>query len=131
MDIFLTTIHILAALFLIVVIIIQGGNAGGVGAAFGGGNSTGLFGASGATSFLGKVTYGMAGIFMLSSIVLSVRQGASGRTGLGERLNKAAETAKPAETAPAAPVPAAPAATTPAPEAAAPVEATPGSSENK
>ncbi len=119
MEIFLTTIHTLAALFLIFVIIIQGGNAGGIGAAFGGGNSTGLFGASGATSFLGKVTYGMAGVFMLSSIVLSVRAGTSGKTGLGSRLEQAAgktESAKPAETT--APV-AAPA------EQAAPVEAKP------
>ena len=125
MDIFLTTVHTLAALFLIFVIIIQGGNSGGVGAAFGGGNSTGLFGASGATSFLGKVTYGMAGIFMLSSIVLSVRTGTSGKTGLGSRLENAAaktESAKPAEPA-AAPAPAA----TPAPAqpAPAPVEAAP------
>ena len=125
MDIFLTTVHTLAALFLIVVIIIQGGNSGGVGAAFGGGNSTGLFGASGATSFLGKVTYGMAGVFMLSSIVLSVRTGTSGKTGLGSRLEEAAgktETAKPAESVvPATPAPA----ETPTPAPAVPVETQP------
>ncbi len=124
MEILLTSVHTLAALFLIFVIIIQGGNSGGVGAAFGGGNSTGLFGASGATSFLGKVTYGMAGIFMLSSIVLSVRAGSSGKTGLGTRLEQAAgktESATPAEPA-AAPAPA----TTPVdPAPAAPVEAQP------
>ncbi|MBC7661696.1 MAG: preprotein translocase subunit SecG [Chitinophagaceae bacterium] len=111
MDISLSIVHTLAALFLIFVIIIQGGNSGGVGAAFGGGNSTGLFGASGATSFLGKVTYGMAAIFMISSITLSVRTGTSGKTGLTKRLEQQAgdvktdstkpvEAAKPAETKP-------------------------------
>jgi preprotein translocase subunit SecG len=105
MDILLTTVHTLAALFLIFVIIIQGGNSGGVGAAFGGGNSAGLFGASGATSFLGKVTYLMAGIFMFSSIALSVRTGTSGKTGLTKKLEQQAgevktESAKPAEAAP-------------------------------
>jgi preprotein translocase subunit SecG len=120
MDIFLTAVHILAALFLIVVIIIQGGNAGGVGAAFGGGNSAGLFGASGATSFLGKVTYVMAAVFMLSSITLSVMKGNSGKTGLSDRLNKAAETTN-TTPAPAATAPATPAAV-PAPDAAKPAE---------
>ena len=110
MDILLTTVHTLAALFLIIVIIIQGGNSGGVGAAFGGGNSTGLFGASGATSFLGKVTYLMAGIFMVSSITLSVRTSTSGKTGLGKKLEQQAgevktDSAVPAgTTTPAAPV---------------------------
>lgn len=117
MDVLLTVLHMLAALFLIIVIIIQGGNAGGVGAAFGGGNSAGLFGASGATSFLGKVTYAMAGIFMVSSIALSVMKGNTGRTGLSKRLEEAAEGKKDAP-APAAPAPAAgttPAETTPTP----------------
>ena len=103
MDILLTTVHILAALFLIFVIIIQGGNSGGVGAAFGGGNSTGLFGASGATSFLGKVTYGMAAVFMASSIILSIMKGNSGKTGLSDRLEKAGtktESTQPAEQKP-------------------------------
>jgi preprotein translocase subunit SecG len=125
MDILLTTVHTLAALFLIFVIIIQGGNSGGVGAAFGGGNSAGLFGASGATSFLGKVTYAMAGIFMASSIVLSVRSGTSGKTGLGSRLEQAAgktEAPKPSESVAPATTPA-PASATPAP--AKPVETAP------
>jgi preprotein translocase subunit SecG len=103
MDIFLTVVHIAAAIFMIVVIIVQGGNSGGVGAAFGGGNSAGLFGASGATSFLGKLTYIMAGIFMVTSIGLTMVTGKSGKTGLTERLEKAGT--KTEETAPAQPQP--------------------------
>jgi preprotein translocase subunit SecG len=90
MESFLTVVHILAALFMILVVLVQGGNSGGVGAAFGGGNSQGVFGAGGATSFLGKITYGMAAIFMVTSISLSVIQGTSGKTGMKERLEEKA-----------------------------------------
>jgi preprotein translocase subunit SecG len=103
MDILLTVVHIAAAIFMIIVIIVQGGNSGGVGAAFGGGNSTGLFGASGATSFLGKMTYLMAAVFMITSIALTMVKGSSGKTGLTERLEKAGT--KTEQTTPAQPQP--------------------------
>ncbi|WP_141736519.1 preprotein translocase subunit SecG [Oligoflexus tunisiensis] len=103
MDIFLTVVHIAAAIFMIIVIIVQGGNSGGVGAAFGGGNSTGLFGASGATSFLGKMTYLMAAVFMVTSIALTMVKGSSGKTGLTERLEQAGS--KTEQTTPAQPQP--------------------------
>ena len=86
MEMLVTVIHVLAALFMILVVLIQGGNSGGVGAAFGGGNSQGMFGASGATSFLGKLTYGCAVVFMVTSISLSMMEGNSGSTGLTDRL---------------------------------------------
>ncbi|MBF0440887.1 MAG: preprotein translocase subunit SecG [Oligoflexales bacterium] len=86
METFVTVIHVLTALFMILVVLIQGGNSGGVGAAFGGGNSQGVFGAGGATSFLGKLTYLVAAIFMITSISLCILQGNSGKTGLKERL---------------------------------------------
>ena len=91
METFLTVIHVLAALFMILVVLIQGGNQGGIGAAFGGGNSQGVFGASGATSFLGKVTYVVAAVFMVTSVSLTVFQGSSGDTGLTKRLEEAAQ----------------------------------------
>ena len=75
MDTLLTIIHVTVALFMILVVLIQGGNQGGVGAAFGGGNSQGVFGASGATTLLGKLTYAAAAIFMVTSLSLSVRPG--------------------------------------------------------
>lgn len=77
-EILITTIHIFVALFMILVVLVQGGNQGGVGAAFGGGNSSGVFGATGATTFLGKLTYGAAAIFMLTSITLTIMHGKSG-----------------------------------------------------
>lgn len=84
-------VHIVVALFMILVVLVQGGNQGGVGAAFGGGNSSGIFGATGATSLLGKLTYGAAGVFMLTSITLTVLQGKGGDIGLKERLKQAGE----------------------------------------
>ena len=98
MESLITVIHILASLFMIVVILIQGGNAGGIGAAFGGGNSQGFFGASGANTFLSRLTYICAGIFMITSVTLSVMQSNSGETGLTEKLEelgKAKESEKP------------------------------------
>ena len=80
------TIHIFIALFLILVVLVQGGNSGGVGAAFGGGNSSGVFGATGATSLLGKLTYGAAFVFMVTSISLTMMQSQVGKTGLGDRI---------------------------------------------
>jgi preprotein translocase subunit SecG len=97
METFVTVIHVCTAIFMILVVLVQGGNSGGVGAAFGGGNSQGVFGAAGATSFLGKLTYGMAAIFMVTSISLSTLQGTAGKTGLKERLQQKAEETKGAE----------------------------------
>ena len=84
---FVTAIHILVALFMILVVLVQGGNKGGIGAAFGGGNTQGVFGATGATSFLGKLTYGAAIVFMLTSIVLVIFQGGH-KIGLSEKLKQ-------------------------------------------
>jgi len=91
-------VHIVVALFMILVVLVQGGNQGGVGAAFGGGNSSGIFGATGATSLLGKLTYGAAAVFMLTSISLTVLQGKGGNIGLKERLKRAEETQPVGET---------------------------------
>jgi preprotein translocase subunit SecG len=88
---------------MILVVLVQGGHQGGVGAAFGGGNTQGVFGASGATSFLGKLTYGAAAIFMITSISLTVLQGGRGKVGLSEKLKVEAESSAPADvTKPAA-----------------------------
>ena len=86
METFITILHILVALFMILVVLVQGGNSGGVGAAFGGGNSTGVFGATGATSFFGKLTYAAAGLFMVTSISLIILKKEGGDVGLSDQL---------------------------------------------
>ena len=91
METLVTIIHVSAALFLILVVLVQGGNQGGMGAAFGGGNTQGVFGAAGATSFLGRLTYGAAAIFMVTSITLAVMQGGGGSIGLGKKIKEKAQ----------------------------------------
>jgi preprotein translocase subunit SecG len=111
METLVTIIHITVAMFLILVVLVQAGNAGGVGAAFGSGNSSGVFGATGANKFLSNMTYVAATLFMATSLVLTVMQGKTGKTGLQEKLEAASKVAEPAAATPAA----APAATVPAP----------------
>ncbi len=86
METLVTSIHLLVAVFMILVVLIQGGNQGGISAAFGGGNSQGFFGATGATTLLGKLTYIAAGIFMVTSLWLTVLKGNVGNVGLSEKL---------------------------------------------
>jgi len=91
-----TILHTIVAVFMILVVLVQGGNQGGIGAAFGGGSSSGVFGASGATSILGKITYGAAAIFMATSIMLTIMHGKRGEIGLKDRLKATqSETAAP------------------------------------
>ncbi len=103
METLVTIVHVSVALFMILVVLVQGGNQGGIGAAFGGGNSQGVFGAAGATSFLGKLTYGAAGIFMFTSISLAIIQGTGGSAGLKpllrENIEKVQEESKATEPA--------------------------------
>ena len=91
METLITILHTIVALFMILVVLVQGGNSGGVGAAFGGGNTQGVFGASGATTFLGKLTYGAALIFMMTTLSLTIIQGSGSNIGLDERLKAAGE----------------------------------------
>ncbi len=67
----LLTIHILVAILLIAVVLMQRGQAGGMGESFGGGSSQSLFGSAGASSFLVKATGVLATIFMITSLSLA------------------------------------------------------------
>jgi len=65
-----TVLHIIACAFLILVILIQPGKSGGLGA-LGGGGAQQVFGGSGAGNFLTKTTWATAGIFFFTSISLA------------------------------------------------------------
>jgi preprotein translocase subunit SecG len=65
-----TILHVLVCVVLILVILLQAGKGGGMGATFGGGSQT-VFGGRGAQTFLGKVTSACAAIFMLTSLTLA------------------------------------------------------------
>jgi preprotein translocase subunit SecG len=68
---FITIIHVVVSVFLILVILLQAGKGGGMGGAFGGAGSQTVFGGRGATTFLSKLTSGAAIIFMITSVALS------------------------------------------------------------
>jgi len=67
----LVIIHIFCCIFLISIVLLQGGKGAEMGAAFGGSSQT-IFGSRGASTFLSKLTTGSAIVFMLTSLVLSM-----------------------------------------------------------
>jgi len=71
MHVLVISIHILVALSLIGVVLIQRGQGADMGASFGGGGAQTLFGSRGSGSFLGKLTGGLAAVFMVTSLTLA------------------------------------------------------------
>lgn len=71
MEILVLVIHVLAALSLVGLVLLQHGKGADVGAAFGGGVSGSLFGASGSASFLSRTTAVLAVVFFLTSLGLT------------------------------------------------------------
>lgn len=104
---FLTTIHILVSITLIVIVLLQAGKGADLGATFGTGSSQSLFGAGGGSSFLGKVTATAAIIFMISSLSLAYLSGKSGSSSIMPTSKPAAKTA-PKQTGPVQVQPVAP-----------------------
>jgi preprotein translocase subunit SecG len=70
MVIAVTILHIIVCIGLILVVLLQTGKGAEIGAVFGGGSSSTIFGSSGAGNFLTKLTTGMAIIFMITSLTL-------------------------------------------------------------
>ena len=71
MTIFLTVLHIMVCVVLIVVVLLQHGKGADIGAVFGGGASSTVFGSRGAGNFLTRLTTGAALVFMVTSLWLS------------------------------------------------------------
>lgn len=118
---FVTVIHVIVCVLLVLVVLLQQGKKDGMGAAFGGGSQS-VFGARGAETFLEKVTKVLAIIFMCTSLGLVYF---SSKESSGSLLNE-----KTASEAPAAPGATTAPATEPATESKAP-EAAPAQPEAK
>ncbi|HEY3489412.1 MAG TPA: preprotein translocase subunit SecG [Candidatus Deferrimicrobiaceae bacterium] len=69
------TFHVIVSIALILIILLQTGKGADIGAVFGGGSSNTLFGSSGPTSFLSRLTAGAAVIFMFTSLFLAYSTG--------------------------------------------------------
>jgi preprotein translocase subunit SecG len=120
----LVTLHILVCGLLIIVVLLQSGEAADLAGAFGGAGSQTAFGPRGAATFLSKATTWCAIMFMLTSMAMTMRQNSTAAASGSSVLQQFSKTGKPAAPAappatptPATPAPATPNAATPAPTA--------------
>ena len=116
------TVHVLSCLFLIGVVLLQQGKSQDLASAFGGGGTQTAFGPRGSANVLSRATTILAGVFMVTSLSLSMVRPRSSTILDAVKTPAAspspARSAAPGTTLPAqnaAPAPAAPAATAPAP----------------
>src|SRR5271168_4462857 len=98
----LVTLHVLVCFVLVLVIMLQSGNAADLAGAFGGAGSQTAFGPRGAATFLSKATTWCAIVFMLTSLTLSIKRTPTDvSTGISSILEQTPKTAPatPAKTA--------------------------------
>ena len=101
------TLHVIACLFLIIVVLLQSGQAADLAGAFGGMGSQTVFGPRGSATVMTKATAWAAVIFMLTSLSLAIMGTRRGSPAAGSVLNNRVKSA-PAAPAKQQPKPAAP-----------------------
>lgn len=97
MHVFLIVVHVLVAVAIIGLVLLQHGKGADAGAAFGTGSSQTLFGARGSANFLSRLTAAFATVFFITSLSLAF---------LGSRQSTSSSVVQPAlapQTAPAVP----------------------------
>ena len=67
----LIVVHILVALAIIGLVLLQHGKGADMGSGFGGGASSSLFGATGSANFLSRTTAVLAAVFFVTSLALA------------------------------------------------------------
>jgi preprotein translocase subunit SecG len=108
----LIILHIVVSIAMILIILLQTGKGSDIGAVFGGGSSQTLFGSTGPTSFLSRLTAGAAILFMITSLFLAYFSGSGQSRSIMKGGAPVTTVPAPAPQAPA--VPQAPAAPAPA-----------------
>jgi len=103
----LVALHVLVCFVLVVVIMLQSGNAADLAGAFGGSGSQTAFGPRGAATFLSRATTWCAIVFMATSLALSFKR-ATPSTSTGSILEQTQPSQAPVKPAPA-PSPSSPA----------------------
>jgi preprotein translocase subunit SecG len=102
----LVTLHILVCFVLVIVIMLQSGNAADLAGAFGGAGSQTAFGPRGAATFLSRATTWCAIVFMMTSLTLSFKR-APAEASTGSILEQTQQSGKaPAKSAPPVQAPA-------------------------
>ena len=101
-------LHVVAAIGIIVLVLLQHGKGADMGAAFGSGSAGSLFGSAGASNFLSKTTAILAASFFVTSLGLTYLGSPTRTGGVTESLAVPAgkTDAKTAAPAPSAPAPA-------------------------
>ena len=97
METFVAIIHVITALVLIALVLLQDSKSDGLGGAFGGGGSNSILGATGGATLAQKLTRGAAVVFALTSLSLTTM--ANRHSSVVDNLSNV-----PATTAPAVPV---------------------------
>lgn len=98
-------VHVLVAVAMIGLIMLQQGKGAEMGASFGAGASQTVFGAAGAAGFLTKLTAGLAAVFFATSLGLAVyARKAAESYGVIPEAPAAVEVEKPVGDLPAVPV---------------------------
>jgi preprotein translocase subunit SecG len=112
MSTFLIILHVVVCIALIMIVLLQTGKGADMGAAFGGGASQTLFGSTGTSTFLGKLTTVAAVIFMLTSLTLAYKASNKGKQSImldqKAPIEQPATQPAPEENAQPSPAPAAP-----------------------
>ena len=124
----IVVVQVISALAIIGLVLLQHGKGADMGAAFGSGASGSLFGASGSSNFLSKMTAISAVVFFGATLGLAYLGGNRSAAPEGGGLMERAGQAVPTATVPAAPVntvPAAPDTTVPGAAAPAAAQAVP------
>src|SRR5271155_5517146 len=99
----LVTLHVLVCFVLVLVIMLQSGNAADLAGAFGGAGSQTAFGPRGAATFLSRAPTWCAIVFMMTSLTLSVKRGPAETTSTTGSILEQTQKPAPAKTTPAAP----------------------------
>ena len=118
MFILLIVVHVLVAVALVLVVLLQVGKGQSIGAAFGGASSSQtIFGSRGPTTFLSRMTTVVAALFMVTSLGLAYFSAHRGQSSVITNQAPAATGPLPVAAPPAAPEEALPVENAPAPEA--------------
>lgn len=78
MESFLLVVHVIIALVIVGLIMLQQGKGAEMGASFGGGGSQTVFGAAGSGNFFSRLTGVLVAVFFATSVVLAVLSKESG-----------------------------------------------------
>ena len=102
----LVTLHILVCFVLVVVIMLQSGNAADLAGAFGGAGSQTAFGPRGAATFLSRATTWCAIVFMMTSLALSFKRTPNQASSTGSIIEQTQSSAPAKSAPPSTPAPA-------------------------